>query len=94
MAAHSLSLVAALVAVPKLLIEVASLAAEHRLQGSRAQQSQHTGSRAWAQLAHRPSCLEACRIFPDQESNSGPLHWQVGSFFLGGGPFFFLLVGG
>ena len=26
------------------------------------------------------SCSEACGIFPDQESNLCPLHWQAGSF--------------
>ena len=25
---------------------------------------------------HLPSCSEACGIFPDQESNSCPLHWD------------------
>ena len=29
-------------------------------------------------LAHRLSCLAACRIFPDQGSNPCPLHWAGG----------------
>ena len=28
-------------------------------------------------VAHKLSCSEACGIFPDQGSNSYPLHWQV-----------------
>ena len=30
-------------------------------------------------MAHGLSCLVACRIFPDQGSNPGPLHWQADS---------------
>ena len=30
-------------------------------------------------VAHRPSCSEACEIFPDQGSNPCPLHWQADS---------------
>ena len=60
-----------LVAVHGLLIAVASLAAEHGLYS--------TGS---VVVAHGLSCCEACGIFPDQGSNSCPLHWQADFFFL------------
>ena len=30
-------------------------------------------------VAHGPSCSVACGIFPDQGSNSCPLHWQADS---------------
>ena len=30
-------------------------------------------------MAHRPSCSVACGIFPDQDSNPCPLHWQADS---------------
>ena len=51
------------------LLAVASLVAEHRLQG------------AWASVvvAHGLSCLKACGIFLDQGSNPCPVHWQVDS---------------
>ena len=45
-----------------------------RVQGP--QQLQHVGS---AVMAHGLSCSEACGIFPDQGSNSCPLHWQADS---------------
>ena len=35
----------------------------------------HSGS---VVVAHGLSCPAACGIFPDQGSNSCPLHWQVG----------------
>ena len=40
-----------------------------------------TGSRRAGSVvvAHRPSCSAACGIFPDQCSNSSPLHWQADS---------------
>ena len=38
--------------------------------------SRRTGS---AVVAHGPSCSAACGIFPDQGSNSCPLHWQADS---------------
>ena len=56
------------VAVRRLLIVVASLAAEHGLQS--------TGS---VVVAHRLSCSTACGIFLDQGSNPCPLHWQADS---------------
>ena len=31
-------------------------------------------------MVYRLSCLEACGIFLDQESNQCQLHWQVGSY--------------
>ena len=52
-----------LVAVPRLLIVVASLVLEHRLWS--------LGSTV---VAHGVSCPAACGIFPDQGSNPGPLH--------------------
>ena len=56
------------VAVRWLLIEVASLVAEHRLES--------TGSVATVQGL---SCSEECRICPEQGWNPCPLHWQVDS---------------
>ena len=40
-----------------------------------------TGSRRTGSVvvAHGPSCPTACGIFPDQGSNSCPLHWQADS---------------
>ena len=38
--------------------------------------SRRTGS---VVVAHGPSCSTACGIFPDQGSNSCPLHWQADS---------------
>ena len=40
-----------------------------------------TGSRRTGSVvvAHGPSCSAACGIFPDQGSNSCPLHWQADS---------------
>ena len=42
---------------------------------------QSTGSRRTGSVivAHGPSCSAACGIFPDQGSNSCPLHWQADS---------------
>ena len=56
------------VGVNRLLIEVASLAAEHRLES--------IGS-----VATVPglSCSMTCGIFPDQGWNPHPLHWQADS---------------
>ena len=75
-----------LVAVYRLLIEVASLIMGHRLQGvwalvvvacglsGMAPRLQNTGS---VVVAHRPSFSAACGIFPDQGSNPCQLHWQA-----------------
>ena len=40
-----------------------------------------TGSRRTGSVivTHGPSCSTACGIFPDQGSNSCPLHWQADS---------------
>ena len=40
-----------------------------------------TGSRCAGSVivAHGPSCSVACGIFPDQDSNPCPLHWQADS---------------
>ena len=70
-----------------LLIAVASLV-EHGLQACGLQQLWHAGSVVVARglqntgsviVAHGPSCSAACGIFPDQSSNSSPLHWQADS---------------
>ena len=58
-----------LIAECRLLIAVASLAAEHRLQATRAS----------AVMVHRFSCSVACGIFPDQGSSLCLLHWQEDS---------------
>ena len=46
-------------------------------------------------VLHGLTCFESCGIFPDQGSNSGPLHWQATSYPLGhqGSPgiFYFIL---
>ena len=77
-----------LVAVRGLLIVVASLVAEHRLQARGLQQLQHAGSVVVAHglqsagsvvVVHGLSCFTACGIFPDQGSNPCPLHWQADS---------------
>ena len=70
-----------LVAVRRLLIAVASLVVEHRLQSMQAQQlwlqdSRGSGSEV---VAHGRSCSTACGIFPDQGSNLCLLHWQADS---------------
>ena len=76
------------IVVRGLLILVASLAAEHRLQVHRLQQLWHVGSVVVAHrlqstgsvvVAHGLSCSAACGIFPDQGLNPCPLHWQVDS---------------
>ena len=51
------------------LIVMASLVAEHRLQGTQAS----------AVVVHGLSCPETCGILPGQGSNPRPLHWQVDS---------------
>ena len=91
LAVRGLSLLAmsrgyALVAMRKLLIAMASLVAEHRLQGT------WTSLTVPRRLSSRSSSapdrrLSGCRtgfaalpargIFPDQGSNSCPLHWQI-----------------
>ena len=68
----------------KLLIPVASLVAEHRLQGTRASVVVapgllNTGS---VLVVHGLSCPAACGIFPDQGSNPCLLHWQAESLAL------------
>ena len=64
------------------------LVAEHRLQARGLQQLQHAGSVVMAPglqsiglvvVVHGLSCSVACGIFPDQGSNSCPLHWQADS---------------
>ena len=76
------------VAVCGLLIAVASLVAEHRLQACILQYLWHTGSVVVARglqssgsvvVAHGLSCSTACGIFLDQGSNLCPRHWQADS---------------
>ena len=76
------------VAVCGLLIEVASLVAQHGLQALRLQQFWCVDSVVVAfglqiaglvVVAHGLSCSTACGIFPDQGSNPCPLHWQADS---------------
>ena len=76
------------VVVCGLLIVVASLVAEHRLQVRGPQQLWHTGSVVVALglqsagsvvVAYGLSCSAACGIFLDQGSNPCPLHWQADS---------------
>ena len=76
------------VAVRRLLIEVASLVAEHGLQACGLQQLWYMGSVVVARrlqstgsvvVVHGLSCSVACGIFPDQGSNPCPLHWQADS---------------
>ena len=73
------------VAVHRLLIVLASLVAEHGLQGmqapvvescglsNRGSQAQSTGSIV---MVHGIDCPMAYRIFPDQGSDTCLLHWQ------------------
>ena len=65
-----------LVVVHRLLVVVASLVAEHRLEERRLQKLEHVGS---VVVVHGLSCSMACGIFPDQGLNLYPLHWQVNS---------------
>ena len=62
-----------LAAAHRLLTVVVSLAAELGLQARRLQELQRSGS---AVVAHRLGCSTACAVFPDQESNPCPSHWQ------------------
>ena len=69
------------VVVRELLIAVASLVVEHRLQGMQASVVVACGlwSAGSVVVAHRLSCSVACEIFLDQGSNQYPLHWQADS---------------
>ena len=76
------------VVVRRLLIAVASLVAEHRLQAHGLQQLRHMGSVVVARglqsagsvvVVHRLSCSTACGIFLDQRSNPCPLRQQADS---------------
>ena len=70
-----------LVSVRELLIAVASLVAQHRLQGAWA--SAAVTPRLWSTAStvvmHGLSCSEACGNFMDQGSNQCLLHWQANS---------------
>ena len=63
-----------------LLTAVASLVAEHGLYARAsvvvARGLQSVGS---VVVAHGLSCSAACGIFPDQDLNPCPLHWQADS---------------
>ena len=65
-----------LVVVHRLLVVVASLVAEHRLEECRLQKLQHVGS---VVVEHGLSCSMARGIFPDQGLNLYPLHWKADS---------------
>ena len=70
-----------LVAVHRLLIDVASPVVEQGLQGAQdlvvvAPRLSSTGP---VVVEHWLSCSMACAIFPDQGSNLCLLHWQAGS---------------
>ena len=76
------------VVVHVLLIAVASLVVEHRLQAHGLHQLWHVSSVVMAHelqstgsvvVVHRLSCSTACGIFPDQGSNPCSLRWQVDS---------------
>ena len=94
-----------LVAVQGLLVVEASPIAEYRLEVRELQQFQHAGSavaahRLWSAgsvaVVHELSFPETRGIFPNQDANSRPLHWQVGSYPLGhqGSPTYILNMGG
>ena len=55
-----------------LLIAVASLVTEHGLWIHGLQQSQHEAS---VVVLHGLSCFAACGMFPNEGSNTCPLHW-------------------
>ena len=65
-----------LVMVHRLLIVVASLVAEHRLEECRLQKLEHVGS---VVVAHGLSCSMACGIFLEQGLNLCLLHCQADS---------------
>ena len=78
-AAHRLSLVVvskgySLVVVHGLLSAVASLVAEHGLEGT---QTSVVAVCVLSNCGEWLSCPLACKIFLDQGSNPSPLHWQV-----------------
>ena len=70
-----------LVPVQGLLTAGASLAAEHRLEGTQA--SAAAAPRLWSTgsiaVAHGLSCSVACGVFPDEGSNLCLLYWHVDS---------------
>ena len=70
-----------LVVMPGLLIAVASLIVEHRLQGTQASVVEAPGlqNTGPAVAVHGLSCSTACGILRDQGSNSCLLHWQADS---------------
>ena len=83
----------------------ASPIAEYRLEVPELQQFQHAGSavaahRLWSAgsvaVVHELSSPETCGIFPNQDANSRPLHWQAGSYPLGhrGSPTYILNMRG
>ena len=69
------------VAVRRLLTVVASLVAEHRVQGTRASVVVACGLQSTGLIVevHRFSCSTSCGIFPNQGLNLCLLHWQADS---------------
>ena len=68
-----------LVGVSRLLIVVASLAAEHRLWGAQALGCTDLGSYGACTTAQGSSCPKAHGILFDRGSHPCLLHWLVGS---------------
>ena len=60
-----------------LLVAVAPLVAERRLQVHRVQSLKHVGS---VVVAHGLSCSDVCEIFLDRALNPCPLHWRADSY--------------
>ena len=65
-----------LVVMRGLLAAVASLVMEHGLSSC----GPRLSSAGSVIEEHGLSCPKTCGIFPDQGSNTGPLHWQVNSY--------------
>ena len=65
----------------RLLTVVASLVAEHRVQGTRASVVVACGLQSTGLIVevHRFSCSTSCGIFPNQGLNLCLLHWQADS---------------
>ena len=70
-----------LVVLCRLLMAVASLVGEHRLQGAQASVVELSGLQSIDSIVvvHRLRCSVACGILPDEGSNLCILHWQADS---------------
>ena len=80
------------IAVHELLIVVASLVVDHRLQVPGSVVATHRlQSEGSVVVEHGLSFCTACGIFQDQGSNPCPLHWQVNSYplYYQGSPLFY-----